>query len=858
MLLILVITSLTMQIAAAVLALRLIKFTGMHRAWILIALAASGQAVRRFLVFHELMVPGTMETSHYLWEEIVGLGISALMLIGIALIAPLFAGIQRSRGILQASEARYRAVFEQSKDGIMVTSPGGEIEDLNQSALDLLGYDRQEMLNQNLEELIDDPGERAAFQQAVETGGWRPNQEVRLRHKSGNWVACEISVATRRTPDGAAVGFQMFVRDITLRKQSEQILKEREETLSAILAASPVGIALIRKRRLVWVNQALQDMLGYSPDELLGKSIRIFYNDEQEYERLRRRAMPPLEKGGKVALDTRWTDKNGVVLDVYLQVQPIAPSGLEKGIIITVTDITQRKRADAALRRSEEQSRLVLDHAMEAIFVVQDGLLKFSNPKTMKTFQYSQQEIKETPFLSFFHPMDAEAARSMYEKNLKGEFATGEGPIRVLTKTGGFLWMEMNSTPITWEDKPAALYFVRDLTEQKKLERQLWLAQKMEAVGRLAGGVAHDFNNLLLVINGQSELALKGLDQKHPLSAKIQAIREAGEKAAALTRQLLTISRRQPVDYRPLHLNQLVAGMEQFLRRLIGEDISIRIDLQKDLWPITADQAQMEQIVMNLAVNARDAMPLGGALTIEASNVFVHADQRIDLPAGAYVLLAVSDNGCGMDSQTVSRIFEPFFTTKAQDKGTGLGLSTVYGIVKQMKGEILVYSEQGQGTTFKIYLPIGEAAVESPKIEPEILAPTGCSEGTLLVVEDNDEVRSLVQESLEMEGYRVLATASTEDALNIAKNHPEPIPLLISDVIMPKMNGIQLINKIKPLRPEMRFILMSGYTEKVVTSENLLNQGTLFLQKPFTLAALGEKVRLSLEHLNAKQICLGK
>ena len=845
MLLTLAITSLTIQMAAAVLALRLIKVTGMHKAWILVALASSGQAVRRFLALYGLTAGDT-----YFLQEVIGLCISVLMLAGIALIAPLLKRIQHSREILRASEARYRAIFEQSKDGIIVTSRSGEIEDLNQSALDLLGYDRREMLNQSLEELLDDQDERAAFQKAVETGGWPPNQEVRLRHKSGHLVVCEISAATRRDPDGTVAGFQMFVRDITLRKQSEQILKEREETLSAILAASPVGIVLIRERRLVWVNQALQDMLGYGQDELLGKSTRILYTDEQEYKAVVHRALPVLEKGGKAALDSRWNCKNGAVLDVYLQAQPIAASGLEKGLIVTVTDITQRKRADAALRRSEEQSRLVLDHAMEAIFVVQDGLLKFSNPKTLKIFQYSQQAIKETSFLSLIHPLDGETARKMYEKNLKGEFATGEGPIRVLTKTGESLWMEMNSAPIVWEDKPAALYFVRDLTEQKKLEHQLWLAQKMEAVGRLAGGVAHDFNNLLLVINGQSELALKGLDQNHPSRIKVQAIREAGEKAAALTRQLLTFSRRQAVEYRPLHLNQVVAGMEQFLRRLIGEDISVRIDLQRDLWPIMADQAQMEQIVMNLAVNARDAMPLGGALTIEASNVFIHADQRIDLPAGAYVLLAVSDNGCGMDSQTISRIFEPFFTTKAQDKGTGLGLSTVYGIVKQMKGEILVYSEQGQGTTFKIYLPIGEAVVESSKIAPEIVAPKKCLTGTLLVVEDDDEVRALVQESLEMDGYRVLATANSDEALKIAKDHPEPIPLLISDVVLPKMNGVQLVKEIKTLRPEMRFILMSGYTEKVVTSENSLDQETLFLQKPFTLATLGEKVRESLENVD--------
>ena len=375
---------------------------------------------------------------------------------------------------------------------------------------------------------------------------------------------------------------------------------------------------------------------------------------------------------------------------------------------------------------------------------------------------------------------------------------------------------------------------------------------RMEAICRETRGVAHDFKNLLTVISEQSELVINSLDNDHPMYKKILAIREAGRKAFSLTDLLLALDQGQNVERQSLNLSKIVGGMDVLLSRVIGEDIKIVFELQEDAWPIRGNTVQLEQVLLNLALNAREAMPLGGTLTIETSNILIHAEQRLNLVPGPYVMLAVSDDGCGMNPKTVSRIFEPSFTTKNPRNGNGLGLSTVYDIVKQMHGEILVYSEPNQGTAFKIYLPIIQGNLDLHEDLPEETSRPLKNFDTLMVVEDDAEVRALVTESLELDGYQVLAATDSEEALEIIKNHTGPIALLISDVAMPKMNGPQLIKKVKSLRPETNFILMSGYTEAALYHENLIEDKTMFLQKPFTLDNLIKKVRESLANANEK------
>jgi two-component system, cell cycle sensor histidine kinase and response regulator CckA len=396
--------------------------------------------------------------------------------------------------------------------------------------------------------------------------------------------------------------------------------------------------------------------------------------------------------------------------------------------------------------------------------------------------------------------------------------------------------------------KPAlkrALREVEERTQRKELEDQFRQSQKMEAVGRLAGGIAHDFNNMLTVINGYSEMLLQNLSPEDPRRSHVEQILHAGERAASLTSQLLSFSRKQVLDLKVLDLNAVAANLDRMLQRLIGEDIDLVTLLKPGLGRVKADQGQVEQILMNLAVNARDAMPQGGTLTIETANVELdeaYARQHVAVLPGPYVMLALSDTGCGMDEETQSRIFEPFFTTKEQGKGTGLGLSTVYGIVKQGGGYIFVYSEVGQGTTFKIFLPRVEADVTPA--EPEVARTTALS-GTenILLVEDEPEVRHLVREILGKSGYVVLEADDSDTAVQFCGEYPGKIHLMVTDVVMPGMGGRELAERVKPSRPDMTVLFVSGYTDDAVIRHGIHGTGVAFLQKPFTSDALLRKVR---------------
>ncbi|PYP69735.1 MAG: hybrid sensor histidine kinase/response regulator, partial [Gemmatimonadetes bacterium] len=384
----------------------------------------------------------------------------------------------------------------------------------------------------------------------------------------------------------------------------------------------------------------------------------------------------------------------------------------------------------------------------------------------------------------------------------------------------------------------------RDISEQQRLEEQFRQAQKMEAVGRLAAGVAHDFNNLLTAILGTTDLMLEDLATDDPDREGLLDIRSASERAAVLTRQLLTFSRQQVVSPQVLRLNDLVLELEKLLRRLLGEDVAIRVAVAPDCGGVKADPGQLEQVIVNLAVNARDAMPNGGRLTLETKNVDLDADyptDRVTIPAGRYVMLAVTDTGTGMDAPTKARIFEPFFTTKPVGKGTGLGLATVYGAVQQSGGFIWLYSEVGQGTSFKIYLPRVDAGEAQAAAEEAAVVLDGSE--TVLVAEDEDAVRQIIEEALQARGYRVMVARDGNEALALAGRHTGQIDLLVTDVVMPDMNGRELSQRLTQVRPTIKTLYLSGYTDDAILHHGVLQEGVAFLQKPFSLGVLARKIR---------------
>jgi len=504
----------------------------------------------------------------------------------------------------------------------------------------------------------------------------------------------------------------------------------------------------------------------------------------------------------------------------------------------------QRKKAEEASQESESKYRLLFQSATDAIFIAQDGVIKFSNPMTERITSYSSEELADMPFLSLVHPEDREMVEGRHGKRLEGEDIPGAYSFRVRNKAGEELWVQLSTTLIDWEGRPATLNFVRDITPQRKLEAQFLQSQKMEAVGRLAGGIAHDFNNLLTVTIGYCDLALARIGTLDPLRHDLEEIRKASDRCAALTRQILAFSRKQILVPKVINLGDVVADMDKMLRRLIGEDIDLVSVRGKDLWNVKADPGQIEQVIVNLVVNSRDAMPPGGKLIIETANVVLdesYARGHKYVSPGSYVMLAVSDTGRGMDEETLARIFEPFFTTK--ERGTGLGLSTVYGIVKQSGGHINVYSEPGIGTTFKMYFPHVEETVTGISRAGTLPSEELRGSETILVVEDEDLVRQMVREILVQYGYSVLEARSGGESVDLCSRHQGTIHLMLTDVVMPGMNGVELSKRLAPIQPEMKVLFMSGYTANAIAHQGFLDPGIAFIQKPFTMDSLAHKVR---------------
>ncbi|MEA3475332.1 MAG: ATP-binding protein, partial [Candidatus Cloacimonadota bacterium] len=475
-----------------------------------------------------------------------------------------------------------------------------------------------------------------------------------------------------------------------------------------------------------------------------------------------------------------------------------------------------------------------------------------------KLLGYTKKELINKQSLYLIAQEDRKKSVEHYQKAVSGEPVEYEAAVITKNDKKRICWLKLR--PIRDNGKIIGIHGIgRDITTRRqaqeallKSEDQLRQSQKMEAIGRLAGGMAHDFNNLLTAITGYSELLLNKLDELDPLSKYPKEIKKAAERASALTGQLLTFSRKKVLKLKVLDLNTIVTDMEKMLHRLIGEDIELTTTLSPTLGQIKGDTGQVSQIIVNLVVNSRDAMPEGGKISIETANVDLDEDyarHHAEVQAGHYVMLTVSDTGCGMDVETQSRIFEPFFTTKEVGKGTGLGLSTVYGIVKQCGGSIWVYSEPGKGTTFKIYLPRIEETIESHKPGKAPVELPQASE-TILVVDDEQVICDLICEVLETSGYTVLTAGLGSEAISICKQYKEPIHLIITDVVMPKMSGRELVKQLKPLRPEMKVLFMSGYTGKDVIARGILKPETTFIQKPMTPEVLKRKVR---KVLNASQ-----
>jgi two-component system cell cycle sensor histidine kinase/response regulator CckA len=774
-------------------------------------------------------------------------------------------------GSFLAAEDHYRILVEGIMDhAIFMLDPEGIVVSWNRGAERINGYSPDEIIGQHFSRFYSaediarhEPWtelEIAKSRGRFEDEGWR----VR---KDGSRMWASVVITALRDPHGTLVGFAKVTRDMTERQR----LAEAEAAFTRKLEQTNIELSRHRHdtearhreerfRQLAdnidevffVIDSQLRQTLYINPayEKVWGRSCQSLYDDPQSFmaplpdedrarlqEHLRR--IQRGERPDKVSF--RVVQPNGSVRWVLGHAVPIRNEQGEVYRIAGVSlDITESREAQLALEESADRFRKLALASFDAIHVAQDGILLEVNPGFLEMFGYDRmEEVIGRPVTDFAAEESRAEVERRYANNIDGTYE-----VVGRRKDGKKILLEVTGKTHTIDGRQARITALRDMTEKRSLEDQFRQAQKMEAVGRLAGGVAHDFNNLLTVIMSYTDMLLEEVSPQDPRAEDLDQIRKAAVAAASLTRQLLAFSRQQVIEPRLVNLSEIVSMSQKMLDRLIGDDVEVVTTLTSEPVAVMIDPGQLEQVIMNLAVNARDAMPQGGRLILETASVKMDAEfARDHWPAnpGRFAMLAVTDTGTGMDEQTLARIFEPFFTTKEIGKGTGLGLAMAYGIVKQSNGFIRVFSEPGHGTTFRIYFPLVDEAAER-YVQPE-LAQLQAGTETILLAEDSAAVRVAARQILERLGYTVLEAPSGRDALNIASKRVAPIHLLLTDVVMPEMSGRELTEQFARLRPDAKVLYMSGYTDDAIVRHGILRPGIAYLQKPFSPDTLARKVR---------------
>jgi two-component system cell cycle sensor histidine kinase/response regulator CckA len=749
----------------------------------------------------------------------------------------------------------YDILFEQAPDGIVIADRQGRYLAANQQASALLGYTREELLSLAWRDVLpagDLPANELAFTDLQ--ADQMAFSERRLCHKDGRVLLVEIRA--RRLDDAHWLA---FIRDISERKRAEQVLQERvavEERLTKIVAVTPDIIGSFRllpdgSSYFLYASPAIEEISGLRPDEVELDMTRFFARvhpddlttiNEAIAESVR--TLQPL----RVEYRIQHPDKGELWVESHATVQQ-EPDGstLWHGFI---RDVTEQKEAEEELLY---QANVLYNVSDAVISTDLDYMITSWNYAAAALYGWSATEVIGQPISAI---ISTEATSEMLDQIYLHTFQQGYWKGEVVQHRKDGTLMTILASLVLVKDsfgKPiGTVATYQDISERKraeetraKLEEQLRHAQKMESLGRLVGGVAHNFNNLLSVILGYCDLILDQLPPDDQLRTDLGQIRIASERAAVLTRHLLAIGRKQLLNPTVFDLSRLIDSLHKMFEQLIGEDILLKMDLQPDLWPITADHSQIEQVLMNLIINARDAMPTGGNLTITAHNVPLDnaaTQMALDMPTVPYVLVTIADTGHGMDARTRSQIFEPFFTTKALGQGTGLGLATVYGIIKQSGGAIAVDSAPNIGTTFRIALPAGEQAALQPVPEPTTI-PIQSGHETILLVEDEAAVRRLARDALRGMGYIVLEAQNGTEALACAQQYQGTIDILVTDVVMPQISGRLLAESLRVMRPEVKILFISGYTDDMMIRHGVIEAEIEFLAKPFSTNTLAAKVR---------------
>ncbi|MBE7554085.1 MAG: PAS domain S-box protein [Anaerolineales bacterium] len=791
-------------------------------------------------------------------------------------------------------------VVENTNETIMVTQDGF-IKYCNPKAFDVSGYSFQELTSRPFTEFIHPNDRERVLQYHYHRlrGEEVPRVHTfRIIDKAGQirWVE-NIGVLITW---GGKPAILSFLSDITERRQVEEALRESEERFRRLTEATFEGIAITDKGKVVDVNEQLIEMLGYEPGEIIGISVMEMVAPES-----RDLVLKNITSGFEGPYEHLALRKDGSTFPVEVHARTLP----YQGRIVRVTairDITQRKQAEEEIRRRNRElallNRIIAasvatpSNDQEAILevVCRELALAFNLPHTTASLlsknkmtasvvaEYSTEShlatlsqatsVIDDPLFQYLFsrkaPLVIDDTQTDPDLTLIPQGARQRGvasalfvPLIIEGDVVGGLGLESleprrfstEEINLAWsvaDQLAGVLARVRLEEKRRQLEEQYYQAQKMEAVGRLTAGVAHDFNNLLTTINGFAGLIQTEFQPDDPGREMADIILRSGQRAAGLVRQLLAFSRKQIIQPQVLNLNSVVVELDKMLQRVIGEDIDLKTVLPPKLWPIEVDPTQIEQVLVNLVVNARDAMPKGGQLTIETANVVIDENYvagHLGTQPGRYVLLAISDTGCGMSHEVKAHIFEPFFTTKELGRGTGLGLATVFGIVKQNGGDIWVYSEEGVGTTFKIYFPCLVEKLIEPSARPETGPEMPVGDETILLVEDDPGVRELLRQVLSKLGYTLLEAGNGQEALRLIAHYPDPIHLLLTDVVMPGISGKLLAEELSRTWPDLKTLFMSGYTDEAIVQHGVLDSGVAFLQKPFSAMSLAVKLRSVLD-----------
>jgi PAS domain S-box-containing protein len=774
--------------------------------------------------------------------------------------------LPRAGEALPAGELSYRDIFNATSDGLLIHDERGRILLANERFCAMVGFSNEELLHLAVTDLsLDEPPYSRAeairhIRQASENGYcvflWRS------KRKNGELFWSEV--ALRPCTIAGNKRFIASVRDVDDRKKVDDALRASEKRFRLMFQHSASGMALVSPDfRFLQVNDAFCRMLGYTESALLGKTFQevTFPGDRPMSNELVRRVLSGEMEGFQ--FEKRYLHKDGTVVWGLVSSALIRDAQNKPLHFVTlIQDFTQRMRAEETLRESEAKYRLIATNTADVIAVMDMDLrCTFISPNIERLRGFTAAEAMGQSLEQVITPESLERVQKAIAEEMQVEASPVAdcGRTRILEaeeyrKDGSTIWVEIAASFLRDSNrKPIGiLSATRDISERKraekekaKLEARLQQAQKMESVGRLAGGVAHDFNNMLGAILGHVELALERVDPAQPLYADLKEIEKAAQRSADLTRQLLAFARKQTVTPKVLDLNDTIAGMLNMMQRIIGENIKLSWLPGVDLWPVEMDPSQIDQILANLCVNARDAIADVGTINVRTGNRVLDAGycaRHPGLVPGDYVMLEVSDNGRGMDKETLKYIFEPFFTTKGAGEGTGLGLATIYGIVEQNKGCIGVHSEPGQGTAFEIYLPRHEGKTTAVPAEGAS-RPSLRGQETILLVEDEPTILKMTQRMLKKQGYTVLAAPTPGAAMRLAREHTGEIHMLVTDVVMPEMNGRELSDNLRSLHPHLRCLFMSGYTADVIAHHGVLEPGIHFLQKPFSTKELTAKLK---------------